>query len=276
MLRKMKLCKVVAILENFAPLKLAGSWDNVGLLVEPSSHTVKKMLLTNDLTKRVLEEAIETKSDMILSYHPPIFSPLKRLTQSSWKERIVIKCLENKIAVFSPHTSWDAIEGGVNDWLIKPFDKIIQNCEAVEKIDGIDYSTTSTKVGYGRRANLNKSIALKDAIEIVKTHLNMQNVRLAFDNKKTIDDIKINSIGVCAGSGASVLRYAKADLLISGEMSHHEVLNYVAGGSSVILCEHSNTERGFLKHIQAKLSEQLEDSIEVLVSSTDADPLQIV
>lgn len=139
----MKLSKLVGILEGLAPLNFAGSWDNVGLLVEPTAHTVKRLLLTNDLSKKVLNEAIETKSDMILSYHPPIFSPMKRLTQASWKEKIIIRCLENKIAVFSPHTSWDAIDGGVNDWLIEPFEPLMKSCEAVEKIDGIDYSNTN-------------------------------------------------------------------------------------------------------------------------------------
>ncbi len=58
---------------------------------------------------------------MILSYHPPIFVPMKRLTQSSWKERIVVRCAENRVAIYSPHTSYDAVQGGVNDWLLKPF-----------------------------------------------------------------------------------------------------------------------------------------------------------
>ena len=62
---------------------------------------------------------------MILSYHPHIFMPLKRLTQSSWKERLVVQCVENRIAVYSPHTSYDAVKGGVNDWLVQPFGKMI-------------------------------------------------------------------------------------------------------------------------------------------------------
>ena len=53
------------------------------------------------------------KSDLIISYHPPIFRPLKRLTANSWKERIAVNCLTNRIAVFSPHTSLDAIQAGV-------------------------------------------------------------------------------------------------------------------------------------------------------------------
>ena len=100
----------------------SGSWDNVGLLLEPSPpHTVSKLLLTNDLTPPVMLEVVSKGVDMIVSYHPPIFAPLKRLTQSSWKERIIGACLERRIALYSPHTSWDAAVDGVNDWLIGAF-----------------------------------------------------------------------------------------------------------------------------------------------------------
>lgn len=114
----MELKDVVSCLERFAPTTLAEKWDNVGLLVEPScSHKVESVLLTNDLTEKVLDEAIEKKVQMIISYHPPIFAPLKRLTSKSFKERIIVKSIENKIAIYSPHTAFDAVHSGVNDWL---------------------------------------------------------------------------------------------------------------------------------------------------------------
>ena len=95
---RMNLKDVVKELESFAPSSLAASWDNVGLLIEPSGDKqVGKMFLTNDLTEAVMEEAIEVNADLILSYHPPIFRPLKKLTTNNWKERIAVACLENKI-----------------------------------------------------------------------------------------------------------------------------------------------------------------------------------
>ena len=73
-----QLTKIVTILKTFAPLKLAGKWDNVGLLVEPSifasnEKSIKKILLTNDLTTKVMQEAVNINANMIISYHPPIF-----------------------------------------------------------------------------------------------------------------------------------------------------------------------------------------------------------
>lgn len=115
----MDLKEVVTRLNGFAPLHLAENWDNVGLLVEPSAqpYSVKSILLTNDLTERVAQEAVDKEVNMVISYHPPIFAPLKRLTSSKFKERIIVKMIENRIAVYSPHTAFDAVKNGVNDWL---------------------------------------------------------------------------------------------------------------------------------------------------------------
>lgn len=115
----MELKEVLQVLEQLAPLSLAESWDNVGLLVEPSKpRPVKTILLTNDLTDAVMEEAVAVSCDLIISYHPPLFRPIKRLVQKDWKQRLAVRVVEAGIAVFSPHTSWDCVKGGVNDWLV--------------------------------------------------------------------------------------------------------------------------------------------------------------
>lgn len=116
----MDLKALLSSLNDFASLSFAESWDNVGLLVEPSPpHTVNTLFLTNDLTEEVMEEALGKKADFILSYHPPIFRPIKRITWKTWKERLVIRALENRIAIYSPHTAYDAAPQGVNNWLAK-------------------------------------------------------------------------------------------------------------------------------------------------------------
>lgn len=116
----MDLKTVLDVLEQLAPLSLAESWDNVGLLVEPGKRRpIKTILLTNDLTADVMDEAESMACDLIVSYHPPLFRPFKRLVQKDWKQQLAIRAIESGIAVFSPHTSWDSVKGGLNDWLIE-------------------------------------------------------------------------------------------------------------------------------------------------------------
>lgn len=87
---------------------------------------------------------------------------------------------------------------------------------------------------------------------------------------------EISSVAVCAGSGGSVLRNVVADLYVTGEMSHHEVLHAVYNGTSVILCEHSNTERGYLHELKTKLQECLAKETNIIVTDVDSDPLRVV
>lgn len=83
------LAEVVATLQKMAPLSLAESWDNVGLLMEPDCSIqrspVRRVFLTNDLTEDVLAEAETVNADLIVSYHPPVFAPFKRITSDAWK-----------------------------------------------------------------------------------------------------------------------------------------------------------------------------------------------
>ena len=116
---------VVKKLDEHAPLSIAESWDNVGLLLEPSSpHIVKHLFLTNDLTECVLDEALDKGVDMIMSYHPPIFASIKRITQNKWKDRLIVKCLENRVAIYSPHTSYDNVKGNLT-LLFKSYSQIL-------------------------------------------------------------------------------------------------------------------------------------------------------
>lgn len=108
-------------------------------------------------------------------------------------------------------------------------------------------------------------------ISIVKSHLKVPKVWVARSAKSNA----IRSVAVCAGSGAEVLRSAKADVFVTGEMSHHNVLEAVQQGTHVIICGHSNTERGFLHELRPKIERALNGKVEVSVSEVDADPLGV-
>jgi dinuclear metal center YbgI/SA1388 family protein len=109
---------LAATLESIAPLSLAEAWDNVGLLVgDPERALEGPALLTIDLTPSVLAEALSIEAGAIVAYHPPLFSPIKRITPDTSRGRTILRCLEAGIAIHSPHTALDAVQGGVTDWL---------------------------------------------------------------------------------------------------------------------------------------------------------------
>ena len=111
--------KLISAFETFAPSYLANDWDNVGLLVGTPQWPADKILLTIDLTEAVMQEAIEMQVNVIVSYHPPIFEPLKSVTNKTFKERMVLEAILNNIAIYAPHTSLDVAKGGMNDWIVE-------------------------------------------------------------------------------------------------------------------------------------------------------------
>ena len=105
---------VINQLHDLAPLSYAEDFDNVGLLVGNKNQKVSGVLVTLDTLEGVVDEAIAQNCNLIVSFHPIIFKGLKKLTGSSYVERVVIKAIQNNIAIFSIHTALDNSFQGVN------------------------------------------------------------------------------------------------------------------------------------------------------------------
>jgi dinuclear metal center YbgI/SA1388 family protein len=112
----MQLQSLIGVLEDLAPTRYAEAWDNVGLLAGDRSQTVNRAILTIDYTDVVATETRDAKCDLVIAYHPPIFSALKRVTAdlSTW---LIHDAIRRGVAVYSPHTALDVADGGTNDML---------------------------------------------------------------------------------------------------------------------------------------------------------------
>lgn len=108
---------VINCLENFAPTSYAEDFDNVGLLVGNNQENVTGILVTLDTTEAVIDEAIETNCNLIVSFHPIVFKGLKKIIGKNYVERVVIKAIQNNIAIFAIHTALDNAFHGVNDMI---------------------------------------------------------------------------------------------------------------------------------------------------------------
>lgn len=109
--------EVIDIIEEFAPPAYAENFDNVGLLVGNKEAEVSAALITLDTLETVVDEAIEKNCKLIISFHPIIFSGLKKLTGKDYVERTVIKAIKNDIAIYAIHTALDNQYKGVNDMI---------------------------------------------------------------------------------------------------------------------------------------------------------------
>eukprot|EP01132_Coremiostelium_polycephalum_P013617 gene13617-16573_t len=328
--------EVVKKLGELVPLSLAEKWDNVGVLVEPSTSSqlnIGTIFLTNDLTEPVLQEAIEKKSDFIISYHPPLFNSFKTLNQKSVTQRIAIKAIENKIPIYSPHSALDSVPGGINDWIseglltlnggkgkFKPIQPVQEvnstsgshqlnvyyekssnyqdlitaleniNCKKkfINESNGqevkLEFTCSpsqitvisellsskyipiswniqsnekigSNKKGQGRLVEFEEEVTIEQVIGCVKKLFGLQNVRLGKPLPNESQGKKIKTVALCAGSGGSLILGEKVDLYLTGELKHHEILDVCSKGGYVIVCDHSNSERGYLQEYKKKLNQ---------------------
>lgn len=99
--------------QNFQ-LANAAKWDNVGLICGDEQREISTILICHDATEEVIEEAIENKANLIISFHPILFNALKKINNKNYVERSLMKALENKIAIYALHTAWDFNFNGVN------------------------------------------------------------------------------------------------------------------------------------------------------------------
>ena len=110
----MQIREICQQMEAWAPVAWQESYDNAGLLVGDASTEVKGILISLDCTEEVVEEAIRKGCNLIISHHPIIFSGLKRLTNSNYVERTVVKAIQNNIALYASHTNLDHAPHGVS------------------------------------------------------------------------------------------------------------------------------------------------------------------
>ncbi|MGV0754610.1 Nif3-like dinuclear metal center hexameric protein [Empedobacter brevis] len=105
---------IASAMEDIAPLAYAEDFDNVGLLVGDYSDEVTGILVTLDTTPEVVEEAIEKNCNLIVSFHPIIFSGLKKLNGNTYVEKAVMKAIKHGINIYATHTALDNSKVGVN------------------------------------------------------------------------------------------------------------------------------------------------------------------
>lgn len=230
-----------------------------------------KVLLTIDLTQNVAQEAIDNKCQLIMAYHPFIFKGLKLITNGDPQQRSLLKLIQNNIAVYCPHTAVDSQKGGVNDFLV---DTLNSPIELKKPLEPATADIATSDCGMGRLVTFLQPVALSQLIANIKSGLALDHVQVGYGRNQDGSQ-QVKTVAICAGSGGGVFRGVNADLYYTGELSHHEALYFTECGSSVVVCNHTNTERAFLNVFKDQLQGELQD-VEVIISKADHDPLVTV
>ena len=227
--------------EEFAPVADAMDFDNCGLLVGDKSREISRVLLSLDITPEVVFEAVENDCELIVSHHPVIFSPLKRLDINSAAYLLA----KHEIAAVCMHTNLDLSERfGVNLCL----------AEAI----GVKNPVKSDLGECMFIGTLTSERTAEEFAAVVKTALSCEGLRY------TCAQPTVKTVAVACGAGGSDIFAAAeegADVLVTGEIKHHEINAANELGVNVIDAGHFKSEDIVISKLKEKLCGQFPEII---------------
>lgn len=256
-------------LQHIAPLELAQKWDNVGLLAGDRAAPVKRVMLCIDLMPAVVSEALRRKADLVVAYHPPLFKPITRLVlPSEGMEAGLMRCIARGVAVYSPHTALDVAEGGTNDVLAHHCD--VLDPEPLEPLDG-GPRLPGLRVGIGRLGKLKKPVSARDLARKLARRCGAACISVVGDPARLR---RRALIGVgAAGPMPFAVDVGRGDVIVTGEIRHHDALRIERAGAAAIALSHWSSERPALTALASRLEIAVE-GVEVVLSEADHEPFQ--
>ena len=242
------LCRdIMKVIEATYPKHAALEWDNVGLLVGRTEKEVKKIYVALDATDEVIEQAVAENVDMLITHHPLLFSPLKKITDEDFIGSRVVKLLQHDISYYAMHTNYDVLgmaelSGailGLNDMKV------------------LEVTDDETKEGIGRVGLLKSEMSLQECCELVKERFHLETVKV-FGNLNE----KIQRVAISPGSGKHMSEFALAEgvqVLVTGDIDHHEGLDAVERGLFIIDAGHYGLEHIFIEDVAEFIKEKILD-----------------
>ncbi|MEI7884545.1 MAG: Nif3-like dinuclear metal center hexameric protein [Clostridia bacterium] len=245
-------------IEIAIPLELAESWDNSGFQIGDRKSELKNILFCLDVTTEVVREAKEQDANLIISHHPLIFQPYDNLDFTNGTKQILAELIKNNLAVYSCHTNYDIIKGGVNSQFASRF-----NCRTISCLDG-------KLVGLGVFMELESSMSLESITQRLRQIFNTNELRMTTNDLQK----KVKRIAFCGGAGKSLVAQAiklGAELYISSELGHHAALEAKHNGLILLEADHFATEHFALTGLAKIVKQQVGTSnVKLFISEQKA------
>ncbi len=231
----MTIAELYAALDEKIPAALRCAWDHDGLMCAPEPKaSVRRVLLTLDVSEAAVSYAVEEKADLIVSHHPLLFRPVGEAHPGNAAGRKLIRLIQNQIAVFSFHTRLDRMEGGVNDVLAERlglWQTEVFGDEETPEIGRIGWADETTVQAYAAKAAAQLGTPAILTVDLGKP---------------------VRRVAVVGGDGKDFLAAAKAagaDLYLTGSLSYNSLVDAADIDLQIIEAGHFYTENPVLDRL---------------------------
>lgn len=263
--------EIVNSLNLDAPFNLAEPWDNVGLLVGNPDQEVTSILIGLDPTNSLIDEALASGANLVVTHHPVIFQPLSSINTADPGGKLLEKLLANEIAIIGCHTNLDSATDGVSDILAARLG--LENLSPL--LPTAEKGITGT--GLGRIGCFSAPVSATIFIERVQEVLKLPSIQVAGKIPKNI-----KTVAVCGGSGsdlATVALAGGADIYLSAEIKHSTAIWAIENDFCIIDGTHFATEQPSVSLLAKKLGRTNRSqnwNIEIRQSETETHPFVLI
>ena len=259
----MKIGSLIAALEHFAPLSLQDSFDNAGWQIGLTEDAdASGALLCLDVTEPVIDEAASLGCNLIVSHHPLLFHPLKKICGQDYVQRCAMKAIRQGIAIYAAHTNLDNAPAGVNDVIAKRL--------GLTHLRPLLPKEDAPGAGSGLIGTLPQPATMDTFLRTVKERFQVACVR---HNAYTGGSIQ--RIALCGGAGAFLIPdalAAQADAFLTGEIGYHRFFGHER---DILLIEigHYESEQ-FTVQLLAQILRQTDPDLPLHIAQTPTNPIR--
>lgn len=260
----MKVSQIAAAIEEFAPLSIQEQWDNSGLSVGSPSQEVSGVMIGFDCTPELVDEAVASACNMVVTHHPLSFGGIKRITPEDPVGLTIIKAVRAGVAVYAAHTTADKVPGGVSGAMASRLG--LQNISILEPEGDGNY-------GLGMVGDLPSPLSYEQALALVKSAFGLKMIRASRD-----PGVPVSRIAMCGGSGQSLMDAARAvgaQLYLCGDVSYHHF--FTAPGFAVADIGHFESEVEIVDVLFSHLRKKFPNfAVHVSKALQDSNPIKYI
>ncbi len=232
--------EVLAKIDRSAPFRTAAEWDSVGLQLGDPNRSITRAAVVHELTDSMVQQVLARKVELVLTYHPLIFRPLRSVTAVAGPEGRCFALIRAEVSVISVHTNWDVAAGGTSDSLAEALR--VEDTEGFAEVE----AAGDEPVWIGRHGHFGGS-----SIDLLRT------VEAALETCPRVAGLgtgRVRRVAVLPGSGGAHLDEALsagAEVYVTGDLTHHQARRAVDHRMAVIDAGHAPSERPGLRALHS-------------------------